>query len=187
MNDILATAITTAASTLLASALAGYIALRMARSTRNHQEALEKLKRDADERKEARNKHCKDLADAHLLLSKLQREYSITSLEIVWNTNPSTKEYDARYLKSCELADELRAIAALALPQISPEVQSLYGNMNVFWGFFRQLLSVSSNGADSETKQLLLGKVHAAANQIGTDASHAKDKLATISVPSVYG
>ena len=114
---------------------------------------------------------------AHKILSRIAREFSITTLDIVWNSQITDAEYDKRYVANCELTDELRAIVDLSVPSLSESVDNIYGQMNLFWGYFRQLLRLSRAGATYEAKQETLSKVQEAARELGTYAIHAKERL----------
>lgn len=107
------------------------------------------------------------LALMHKLVSKLQREFSITNLDILWRAKTTEEAYDNRYLAICGEADELRALAHLHEPAIHDEVERLHSQMNIFWGNFKNVLYQSLKGEEVDHRSSCLSEARAAAMEVG--------------------
>lgn len=114
----------------------------------------------------------------HKLVSKLQREFSITTLDILWRAKTSEDAYDARYLAICGEADELRALTQLHEPAVYEDVEQMHGHMNIFWGNFKNVLYQSASGEKVDHRSSFLSEAHAAAREVGALGQAVKHHLA---------
>ncbi|QOJ08464.1 hypothetical protein [Nitrosomonas sp. H1_AOB3] len=110
----------------------------------------------------------KRLVVMHKIVSKIEREFSITNLVILLQANTTKAGYDARYLEICGEADELTALAHLYEPAIYDEVERMNGQMNMFWGNFKQVLYQRANGEVTGHQSPALTGAHAAAREVAT-------------------
>lgn len=118
------------------------------------------------------------ITTAHKLLSRTAREFSVTNLDILWRSEMSDGEYDIRYLAACAEVDELRALIALYEPPLSEDVEKIHGQMNLFWGNFKEVLYQTSRGSKVDHNTPSLINAHNAAQQIGKTATFVKSRLA---------
>ena len=86
------------------------------------------------------------IEEAHILLSELQFAFSKTDMNIDWDANLSVSEYDAKYREFREKCSRLQMLIDLYAPELSLSVNSISGNMNLYWGNFRRLLHQTSQG-----------------------------------------
>jgi hypothetical protein len=158
-----------------------------ARSNQDSQFRLEAAKRQAALEDRERDEHRRRLLAAHQALSVIARRFSQTALDIDWRAGLTDKEYDKRYLQACEALDEARAICDLYYPEASDALEELHDQMNIFWGNFKEVLSLTELQEPYEKKQLFLSKAIEAANAIGAGARKAKNRLAGIAGRLVAG
>lgn len=180
----LLTSLVAGAFALLGVALNSSIQLRTLRSNQQFQLALETSKqeleaskRESDHREKETVLALERLSKAHRLLSAIGREFSLTSLDIIWRAEMKDSEYDQRYLSICEEVDELRVIAGLYETSLSDDVEKLYGQMNIFWGEFKNVLRLTSLGENVDHRTSCFEKAHAAATEIGSKARTLKFEL----------
>ncbi|ELP2675544.1 hypothetical protein R1U57_004440 [Vibrio parahaemolyticus] len=83
---------------------------------------------------------------AHVLVSELGREFSLTFLNIDWEANLSMSDYDAKYRILCDKCSRLQMLVDLYVPTLSEEVNDMSENMNMYWGNFRIVLSKTEQG-----------------------------------------
>ncbi|WP_412023479.1 hypothetical protein [Burkholderia cepacia] len=117
------------------------------------------------------------LATAHKLLSHIARELSITGLNIMWSTSMSVDEFNGKYFSLCEKADEIRMIVDFHAPEASEACGEMYGQMNIFWGNFRQVLHLTEMSEKVDHNTPCFQKAHEAAMEIGKKAAFAKSRL----------
>ena len=180
----LLTSMVAGAFALLGVAVNSSVQLRTLRSNQQFQLALETSKQELEASKRRSDLREKEkalalerLAQAHRLLSTIGREFSLTSLDIIWRAEMKDSEYDQRYLSICEEVDELRVIAGLHESSISEDVEKLYGQMNIFWGNFKNVLRLTSLGKKADHRISGFEQAHAAATEIGSQAHALKFKL----------
>lgn len=170
--------IISAISALLGVALTAYLQA-------NNQIRTQKFQQYADSAKYRREQIIKEqervlqrLMTAHTLLSRVTREFSITTLDILWRSQMTDGEYDVRYLAACAEVDELRALVALHEPELSTDVEKIHGQINIFWGNFKEVLYQTAKGNKIDHRSPSLLNTHAAAEQIGKTAIFVKRRLA---------
>ncbi len=170
--------IVTAISALLGVALTAYVQLRNQRVTQRFELTSDAAKHERERADRAGAHAIQRLADAHKLLSKIAREFSVTNLDILWRSKMTDSEYDVRYLLACGEMDELRAFAGLYEPPLVEEIEKLNGQMNIFWGNFKNVLYLTSKGERVDHTTSCFTSAHAAANEIGAKVASVKDRLA---------
>ncbi len=114
------------------------------------------------------------LAIAHKNLSQIAREFSLTGLDIMWTASMPVAEFNAKYLSLCEKADELLMIVDFHAPEASAAAREVYGQMNMFWGSFKNILYQTEKGKTPNELSSQLGGAHDAAKLIGAKAIFAK-------------
>lgn len=125
------TSIVAASSALLGVALTSFVQSRIQRNNQHFQHTLEREKRVSEMAENERALALGRLATAHRQLSIIGREFSLTTLDIIWRADTKDLEYDQRYLHVCQEVDELRAIAGLYETSLADEVEKIYGQMNI--------------------------------------------------------
>lgn len=121
-----------------------------------------------------------NLAVAHKILSQIAREFSVTGLDIMWTASMPVDEFNKKYLLLCEKADELLMIVDFHAQAASEVAHELYGQMNMFWGNFKNLLYQTEKGKTPNELQHVLSQTHEAARQIGDRARVAKYRLSDV-------
>lgn len=174
--------IVTGVSVLCGVALTSFVQARNQRNTQQFQLTLEASKREHDLQEKETALVLERMAKAHRQLSVISREFSLTSLDIIWRAEMKDSEYDQRYLSICSEIDELRVIADLYETSLSEQTEKLYGQMNVFWGSFKNVLYLTARGEKVDHRTPCFQSAHAAATEIGRQASDLKSQLAKLSL-----
>lgn len=177
MDESVLIPIISAVSALLGAAVNHYLQLRQQRSVEHFQANVEALKYQRSQYEVFRTEALQRLIVAHRLLSKIAREFSLTNLDILWRAEIADKDYDLRYLAICEEMDELRAIVGLYEPQVADEVERIHGNMNIFWGNFKEVLARTAKGVKVDHMTPIYSNAYNASQEIGTQVSQIKRKL----------
>jgi hypothetical protein len=154
-------------SALLGVLITAHVQLRTQKSNQNFQLLSERQLRVNDRLVNERATEHELFGTAHEILSSIQREFSVTSLDIYWRAKMRETEYDQRYLEVCKQLDKLRRIIDFHAPSLSDDANLLYGQMNVFWGFLNNILYRTERGEIVTHCSNSLTKAHAAANKIG--------------------
>ncbi|RKR78591.1 GlsB/YeaQ/YmgE family stress response membrane protein, partial [Marinobacter nauticus] len=132
--------------------------LRIAQSTNDHQLRLEadKAARALKEKELLRLRG--QIERAHKICSKIALENSQTVSYLESTGKLDIDAFHRRYLENCEKLDELRAIAAIDIPELIKVADEIYGLANVFWGNqswkMEHLKNENQGGADAVSQQL---------------------------------
>lgn len=177
METSIFTSIVAASSALFGVALTSFVQSRTQQRNQNFQHALETEKRKNEKVEKEKYLALDRLATAHQLLSIIGREFSLTTLDIIWRADMKELEYDQRYLSACREVDELRAIAGLYETSLAEDVEKIYAEMNVFWGNFKNVLRLTSLGETVTSNISGLDKAHAAAREIRDRTISVKRQL----------
>jgi hypothetical protein len=177
METAILTSIVAGSSALLGVALTSFIQFLTLKNNQEFQIALEASKRESELREKEKFLAFVRLAEAHRKLNIIGREFSLTSLNINWRAEMKDTEYDQRYLSVCEEVDELRVIISLYEPSLSEDVESLYGQMNIFWGNFNNILYLTSLGKKVDHTMSCFQNAHATAEGIGRQVRTLKFSL----------
>ena len=180
IDPISGSAAVTGILTLVGTLAGSVVQMKISQSTQRSQREIEARKHEADERSARRAEVLEQMARAHQLLSGLQREFSRTTLDIIWRSKMSDTEYDQRYEDVRVSIDELRLVAELRLPTIAGDAERLSAESSNFWFHFKNVLSLTQQGADYTAKVQSLSEAHKAADEIWRHASRAKDHLAKL-------
>jgi len=170
--------IISASSALIGVALTAGLQARSQTRNQQFQQYAESVKYRRDQFSKEQEQTLQRIMTAHKLLSRVAREFSITNLDILWRLEITDGEYDTRYLTACAEVDELRALIALYEPQLSENVEEIHGQMNLFWGNFKDVLYQTEKGNIVDHRTPSLVNAHAAAGQIGKTAAFVKSRLA---------
>ena len=177
MNTVILTSIVAALSALLGVALTAYVQLRNQRSNQRFQLAIETAKYERDSADREKTEALRRMAEAHKTLSTIAREFSVTTLDILWRSNMTDSEYDQRYLAASSNMDDLRAFAGIHESSLIDDIEKLHGQMNIFWGNFKNVLYQTAQGQKVDHTSNSLTNAHAAANEIGRTVSFVKGRL----------
>lgn len=180
METAIFTSIVAGASALIGVALTSFIQMRIQRHTQNFQIELEKFKREIESQENEKKHMLERLSKVHRQLNTIEREFSLTSLVIIWQAEMSSSEYDQRYLSICEKIDELRATIDLYEPSLSEKVEKLYGQMNIFWGNFKNVLHLTTRDEKVDHMTPCFQKAHLAAEEIGQHTRSLKSQLSRL-------
>lgn len=170
-------AIVSALSAILAVAVTGTIQSRSQRANHQFQLELEEMKHERVLRKEVQDAVAQRFIQAHKMLSKISREFSPTNLDIMWRAQLTEAEYDARYIAICEESDALRALIGLQEGSLSEDVEHIHGQMNIFWGNFKNVLYQTHKGQKVDHTSPCLTNAHEAASNIGKRVAALKWRL----------
>ncbi|OOE78951.1 hypothetical protein BZG73_15670 [Salinivibrio siamensis] len=86
------------------------------------------------------------IEEAHAIASELGWEFSPTVLNIDWEAGMSLNEYDLKYKALLDKCSRLQVLVDLYVPHLSEDVNKVSGNMNIYWGNFRNVLSKTHQG-----------------------------------------
>lgn len=181
METSILTSIVAASSALFGVALTSFVQSRTQRSNQQFQYALETERRESEKAEKEKALALDRLATAHRQLSIIGREFSLTTLDIIWSADMKDLEYDQRYLGVCQEVDELRAIVGLYETSLAEDVEKIYGQMNIFWGNFKNVLRLTAQGEKVTPNISGLEQAHAAAREIGERTNYIKRQLAELS------
>lgn len=180
METPILTSIVAALSALFGVALSSLFQLRTQRINQQFQLALEASKRESEGRERERALALERLAKAHRQLSVIDREFSLTSLDIIWRAEMMDSEYDQRYLSICHEVDELRVIAGLHEASLNEDVEKMFGQMNIFWGNFKNVLRLTGLGENVTHMTPCFKEAHRAATEIESHVHSLKSNLADL-------
>lgn len=160
-----------------AAILAQLIALRGARAA--HLRDLEREReRHRLEVARTREEHRRrEFERAHMLLSGLERDISLTGMTIDWAAGFTTSRWDERYRDLCGRADELRMLATRFGSEVAHPVENLSAEMNVHWGSYRGFLHRIAEGDSPDRPIPDYQKACEVAQRIGGLAASAKAAL----------
>lgn len=119
---------------------------------------------------------------AHILVSILQRLYSLPFLTMYWKANLSVEAWDNKYAEACKQADKLRMIASMSHPSATEFVEGIYSEMGLCWGHFRTFLHRQQEGDDVDIETAGYREAFDAVNKISTLAKRAKAALSGANV-----
>jgi hypothetical protein len=88
----------------------------------------------------------KKLEKAHIILSEISREFSLTFLTIDWSAKMTPNDFNNKYRDLCAKVDEIQMIVDYYTPAITDSVKELYGLMNHYWGNFHSVLIMEEAG-----------------------------------------
>ncbi|MBN1461606.1 MAG: hypothetical protein JXA57_18910 [Armatimonadetes bacterium] len=77
---------------------------------------------------------------AHILLSEISREASLTSMTINWRSNITRTDWDKKHKKICKSADRLRMISPLLDEEASDLINNIYSELDIYWGNYGNFL-----------------------------------------------
>jgi len=98
-------------------------------------------------------------------------------LDILWRAGITENEYDLRYLTICDEMDELRAIVGPYEPYLADEVENIHGNMNIFWGNFKEVLAITARGVKVAHTAPVYSNSYDATQKIGQTVAKIKREL----------
>jgi hypothetical protein len=137
----------------------------------------EKAKFDREQAVKLKAESIKRLEDAHKLVSKIVREFSMDNLVIQWSAKPNPEAYDRQYLQAYSHMDELRAIAAIHEPDLSKDIEALRSQMSHFWGNFKNVLHLESEGKKVDHNTNCFNKACAATQEASEIGQRLKDTI----------
>lgn len=177
MDSTILAAIVAGASALLGVALTAYAQSRSQVIDRDTRLALDGARRRSELLNAHRAEALARLERAHRLVNIIDREFSLTILNIQWSAGTTAAEYNQRYLAICAEVDELRSIADLYEPDLIDDVDAIYGQMNMFWGGHKNILALTSQGKKVDHNSDFLARAYEAANKVGNLARRLKSQL----------
>ncbi|MHA6830271.1 hypothetical protein [Ralstonia pseudosolanacearum] len=166
-----------AISTLLGVAITSRTQITNQNVNNQFQLALVQEKAKNDLQTKSNEMAAAQLAIAHKLLSHIAREFSVTGLNIMWTASMSVDDFNEKYMALCEKADELRMIIDFHAPEASEVCDKIYGQMNIFWGNFGNVLYLTATGKKVDHKTSCFQQAHEAAREIGEKTFLAKNRL----------
>jgi hypothetical protein len=166
-----------------AAILTQLIVLRGARAAhlRDLEKEFERHRLEVVRARERRQR--RDFDRAHVLLSGLARDCSLTSMTMNWEAGLTTAQWDEKYREMCRRSDELRMLATRFGSEVTQAAEELYGQMNVYWGSYRGFLHRLAQGDAIERPTPDYQRAHEAADRIGALAAAAKEALRAKDAP----
>lgn len=177
MDIAIFSSVIAAASAIMGGGLVSIIQLRSAREAQSAQFYLESMKVKAAAEEKRTITVVASYTEIHKILSRIAREYSLTSLDIMWRAELSGSDYDQKYLMSCESLDGARAMVDLYFQGVSEVMEEIYGQMNVFWGSFKEIRDLTQSNEPYAKKEKFHAEAAAAALKISDYVSAAKSRL----------
>lgn len=184
MDTAILIPVISALSALLGVLVSTYVQTRNQFRVQQFQQQTDTVKYQRERQVKEHEQALERLMLAHTLLSKTAREFSITTLDILWRSKMTDGEYDVRYLATCIEVDQLRALIDLYEPDLSDDMESIHGQMNIFWGSFKNVLYQTQKGNTVDHRSSSLQDAHAAAGKIGEKIVHVKRRLAQRTIDS---
>ena len=99
------------------------------------------------------------------------------NLVIQWSAKTSADALNRQYVQTCAHVDELRAIAAIHEPELSKDTEALISQMSHFWGNFRSVLYLESEGKKVDHTTDCFNKAVAAAREATEIGWRLKDTI----------
>lgn len=183
MDSAIFSSIIAAASAVAGGGLVSITQLLSAKAAHLAQFRLEEVKSRAATTEKRSATIVNSYTEVHKILSRINREFSLTSLDIMWRAELSGSDYDQKYLASCESLDDARALIDLYFPEISEEVEKIYGQMNMFWGNFKEIRSLTETKEPHTKKQIFQNEAVAASMKIAEYTKTVKGKLKSLAGP----
>jgi hypothetical protein len=177
METSVVTAIIAALAVIGGAAAASFIQLKLARENNLMQLELQASRLDREMLKQELDAEQRRLIEVHRAVSHLSRQFSITALDIQWRAESTERDFDKHYMEVCESLDEVRAVSDLYIPTVSPQLEAMYGQMNIFWGNFKEMLRLTELKEPYERKQPYHQRAVEAAQEISSQAVRAKREL----------
>lgn len=181
MESTILAAIVAGACTLLGVALTARVQLRAQINEQRFRAESDSMRQRGALHEQQSAAALARLEQAHRLLCVIERDCSLTGLNIKWTSGMTPAEYDQRYLALCAEADTLRAIADFHEPSLIEGVNALYGQMNMFWGNFKNMLDMTAQGKSIDHMTPCHEEAHKAARKISELAIRLKFMLRTCS------
>jgi hypothetical protein len=177
MDTTIIGAIVGASAVIITTIVTTFNNSKIASKTREYEREKELMKFNQELQKMQMEKSRTHYERAHSIISTLEREFSLTSITIDWGAKLTVTQWDEKYKSLCKLTDELRMIASLLGDSIASPVEKIDGQMNVYWGYFRNFLYLMSQGDDVDHRTSGHKEAFAAAREIQQLSSEAKQAL----------
>jgi hypothetical protein len=176
--DAIIIPILTIFATLLGVIVTAFIQTRNQRANHSFQLESDSSKHKREQTDRDKTDMLRRLTDAHKLLTKLGREFSIDNLDILWRKKMTDVEYGKHYLFVCEDLDELRAFASLHASMLQDDIEYISAQASIFRGNFDIVLYATQNNNNNiDHNSSSLQNAHKAANEIGMKVNSAKSKV----------
>jgi hypothetical protein len=117
------------------------------------------------------------LEKLHLILSKIAFENSLTMSYFLSSNDTDVDIFRNRYMENCQRFQEAMAIADLYYPEMSTSVNTIYGEMNMFWGHQEAIIQIDTEN-HKHGRQTNLEQVIAAGNKIAKMVSELRNSIA---------
>lgn len=153
MELVVVSSIIAAASGIMGGGLVSFVQLRSARESQSAQYRLESLKLSVAADESRKITLVNTYTEVHKILSRTVREYSMTSLDIMWRAGGHEADFDKKYLMACESFDAARAVVDIYFPEASGLMEEIYGEMNIFWGNVKEIIALTRAGEPYTKKE----------------------------------
>jgi hypothetical protein len=117
------------------------------------------------------------LEKLHLILSKIAFENSLTMSYFLSSNDTDVDIFRNRYMENCHLLQEAMDIADFYYPEMSTSVNTIYGEMNMFWGHQEAIIQIDTEN-HKHGRQTNLEQVIAAGNKIAKMVSELRNSIA---------
>lgn len=92
------------------------------------------------------------LEKAHIILSEISREFSLTFLTIDWSVKMLPADFHNKYRDLCAKAAEVQMIVDFYAPSVRESVEELRGLMESYWMHFHLVLVMEEKGEKVNSK-----------------------------------
>ncbi|WP_186136733.1 hypothetical protein [Burkholderia gladioli] len=164
-------------TTLLGVLVANRTQLKNQRLNNQVQIELAREKTNSELTEKSRDATNFQLANAHKIISKINRELSLTGLNITQVASISIHDFNDKYMKLCENADDLMMIVDFYAPDASEDCRALSGQMSMFWGHYQAFLYRATSGDITSGAAHNIEETRKAAIKISEKSMQAKNNI----------
>ena len=191
-----------AVGAVISTSISAFVAYKTTQSNQNFQLEMEHQKHQREQIEKNLTEQKRMLLEIHQLLSKVSHEFSVTNINMITHklsnrisqnysfpkniatiereVQITAEQYDATYSEICASCDLISAYCDLFFPDLSRNIYDICGEMNMFWGTFKDHLHFLKIQADQELKQSKMNELVTIANKINEHIGTAKYRLSSI-------
>lgn len=179
-NEILAFLGGSTVGAIVSTSINAFVTYKTTQSNQNFQLELEHQKHQREQVEKELTEQKRMLLEIYQLLSKISREFSLTGINIKQEAQITAEQYDAAYSETCASCDLISAYCDLFFPDLSRDIDRICGEMNIFWGIFKNYLYLWKTQADHKLKQSKMDELVTIANKIDKHIGTVKYQLSSI-------
>jgi hypothetical protein len=178
METSLVYALVSAASAIFGAGVTAVMQWQLARVNNRAQLQLQ-ADRMQHELAQTENDYTKNQAiEIHKTISSLTRHFSLTAIDINVRSAMTEEAFDQHYWRFCDALDEARALVDLNFSAASEPIESMNGQMSIFWGNCKEILRLSQLNETYERKKPFYQSSIEAGRAIANEGYRIKAELA---------